>query len=123
MKRLLSAEKVRRITLKLLSHLTFLALSVLAFLLIAHYVSLNTEYEYTDIEKTSGTGEHITAADEPLYTLVLENDKLVIYSEDGSAEYVDTDTRLLTEYDRELLGKGISAGIDEINNIIGSLMS
>ena len=116
-------KNIRNLLPELLKRILFLFLSALAFLLIGHYVSRNVEYEYTDIEKTSVTPKAVHDSNGHLYTLTLENEKLVIYSADGKSEFVDADTKLFTEYDKALLHSGITGDINEINNIIGYLTS
>ncbi|MBR3996486.1 MAG: hypothetical protein IKI97_14570 [Clostridia bacterium] len=108
----------------LFKRLLFCLAVVLAFMFFQHYISRNAEYEYTGTEKKVISSGTVAEKECSLYTLRLENGSLSVYAPDGSFEYtVDIDTELLTEYDRELLSKGISVAKDELSQLIGELDS
>ena len=108
----------------LLLRLTFLICSGTLFLLFAYYIPRNTRYEYTDTVNHTEKSHKTTDITENMCTLILENGMLVVYSDDGKQRTVtDADTSSLTEYDIQLLSKGISACANEINEILGSLGS
>lgn len=122
MKKTLLDQKTRTIVCDFLKRMAFLALSAAAFVLLGHYISRNTEYEYTDTVKNAMDTEFIKETGN-ICKLVLENEKLVIYSATGEPEIADADTGMLTEYDRSILENGISADREKISEIIESLMS
>lgn len=99
----------------------FLLFSGAIFLLLAYYIPRNTRYEYADTVKYT---EKLADTTENRCTLVLEDEKLVVYSAGGSQRTVtNADISSLTEYDIQLLKKGISASANEINEILGSFGS
>lgn len=108
----------------LFKRLMFCLVIVLAFIFFQHYISLNAEYEYTNAEKKVISSGTVTEKQYSLFTIRLENGLLSVYSPDASLKYtVEIDTSRLTEYDRELLSKGISASEEELFQLIGELNS
>ena len=122
MKKTLLDQKTQTIVCDFLKRMAFLALSAATFVLLGHYISRNTEYEYTDTAKNTMDTELIQETGN-ICKLVLEDEKLVIYSATGEPEVADADTGMLTEYDRSILENGISADREKISEIIESLMS
>ena len=96
------------------------------FAILQKYIPQNTTYEYTGPSKNPDKPQTVMQSnkDTSLYTLRLENGEIGVYRSDGTLEYTaGIDPLLLTDYDRELLTSGICATRDEIDELIGELLS
>ncbi len=124
MKRSFLSKFPKKAITDFLKKVTFLLCSASVFLLLGYYIPQNTEYEYTNTQKTSVLPQNISSSDETLCTLVLKNGNLVVCYDDGTTNNItQADTSVLTEYDKQLLSEGICATEQEIYELLEALMS